>query len=181
MKRVNLFFIQNNEIAVLRLKNINKSEQQLEFLKKEGEKFQAINSDFWAWWEEKVGFSNGDEMDFCFVWDEKNDLIMQNERFCNNLESDIWNEETLDLLLGLFDIKGKISSPNGNFIGFEQYEKEFHTNLILKNQLPPKSRANNSSKKQFNQGTIAPTTQDETPMQKYFREMREREDRQRRK
>ena len=67
VKKVNLFFIKNNEIAVFRLKNIDESEKKLELLKNQGENFQTINSDFWTWWEDKVGFLKDDETDFCFV------------------------------------------------------------------------------------------------------------------
>ena len=187
MKKVNLFFIKNNEIAVFRLKNIDESEKKLELLKNQGENFQTINSDFWTWWEDKVGFLKDDETDFCFVWDKKHDVIMQNEKFCDILESDNWNEESLIGLLEFFQIKGKITSSNGNSTGFKNFESEFFTNLNI-GSVEDKSQSNNSSSlclfqsgnKQFSQGIAKTYTEDETKMQKYFREMREREEKQRR-
>ena len=187
VKKVNLFFIKNNEIAVFRLKNIDESEKKLELLKNQGENFQTINSDFWTWWEDKVGFLKDDETDFCFVWDKKHDVIMQNEKFCDILESDNWNEESLIGLLEFCQIKGKITSSDGNSTGFKNFESEFFTNLNI-GRVEDKSQSNNSSSlclfqsgnKQFSQGIAKTYTEDETKMQKYFREMREREEKQRR-
>lgn len=171
MKKVNLFFIKNNEIAVFRLKNIKNGEKELELLKNQGEIFQSIDSKFWTWWEEKVGFLSDDETDFCFVWDKESVEIMSDARFRDKTHSDVWSEETLTRLFEFFKINGKIISNNGVVVGNKNSDCKFFTNLVI-----DKTKINANSYKKHEFKTY---TNNETDMQKYFRQMCEREARQR--
>lgn len=161
-KRINLFLIKDDEIAVLKLHN-----EKLECLKREGERFQKINEKFWDWWQQKMGYTAGDDLDLCFVWNKRIDIIHASEFFTDKIRKDTcWNAESISLLFESFDIKAEIRYQND-----EIYDEEeggvFYTNLNI-------TQAITTQEKQHKRIPVSPP-ENETPMQRYYREMKERE------
>ena len=162
MRKSNIFFIRNNKIAVFRVKN-----NHLDLLKDRGEIFRDINENFWEWWQGKVAFLEGeDEADFCFVWDKENDIIMKHKYFCGGMISDIWGADALKELLEYFEISGKISDKNGNFVG-KNAGAELYTNILIKNTVD----TTDINKRKV----IESSPTNENPMQQYFTELREKQ------
>lgn len=178
MKKINMFFIRDGEIAVFKLRNAKSGGYELELLKNQGEDFQKIDNSFWQWWEDKVGFLPSDECDFCFIWDKKDEIIF-NEKFSEKIDSEIWDIDSLIGLLDFFKLEAKITSFNGNIVGKADSKQEFFTNLNIKQNKEIKTIKQNKQKQEIQKRSLEPNP-NETKMQKYFREMRQREEEQRR-
>ncbi|MBF7045883.1 hypothetical protein IY974_04825 [Campylobacter volucris] len=148
----NLFLIDNKKIAVFRYRNEN-----IEPIKKEGEIFFTIDKDFWIWWEKTVEYIKDNELDLCFIWNKKNELIFNHSFFVENLENTIWNTSIAKKILDKYIPKSKLSDKK------EQFAKNiFYTNISLQNKV---------SKDICIEGAL----KQETKAQKYFRELMEKE------
>ncbi|EAK0951999.1 hypothetical protein KJQ73_02815 [Campylobacter lari] len=147
----NLFLIDNEKIAVFRYRNEN-----IEPIKKEGEVFFTIDEDFWVWWEKTVEYIKNDELDLCFVWNKKNDLIFNHSFFVENLEDTIWNISIAKKILDQY-------MPNSKLINKQEThtQNSFYTNASL--QIIKDTNINDTTLKQ------------ESRSQKYFRQKREKQ------
>ncbi|MCW0185709.1 hypothetical protein OJP00_03855 [Campylobacter lari] len=148
----NLFLINNKKIAVFRYRNEN-----IEPIKKEGEIFFTIDEDFWIWWEKTVEYIKDDELDLCFVWNKKNELIFNHSFFVENLEDTIWNISIVKKVLNKYIPHSKLINKQETHT-----QNSFYTNVSLQDKV---------SKDVCIEGAL----KQETKAQKYFRELMEKE------
>ena len=64
-----LFFLYNGEVTVI---NFEKhGQKKFCYEKREGEKCFPISDDFWDWWKRAAAYINGEPVDFCFLFDNR--------------------------------------------------------------------------------------------------------------
>lgn len=183
MRRTNVFLIIQGRIAVLKLHN-----ERLEYLQREGEKWQELRVGLWEWWQEKMGYVAGDECDFCYIYDELPPSFCEGALYraevladtrwswdiAQAVLQDAWEE--LGLFQGFaegFSLLPLESSPQDTPQATDK-QAVFSTNLH-----PPRPRQESTvptPPHTAKQATSSPPTE-ETPMQRYYREMKEREER----
>ena len=76
----NLICLENDRASVIRLKD-----DELNFVKKDGETDFPITIDFWEWWKRVVSYIDGDDVDICFIYDKKYDLLSENNILKKNI------------------------------------------------------------------------------------------------
>lgn len=76
----NLICLDRDRASVIRLKN-----DEMQFVKKDGEVDFPITVDFWEWWKRVVSYVDGDPVDLCFVYDKNYDLLQENDVIENNI------------------------------------------------------------------------------------------------
>ncbi|WP_291946873.1 hypothetical protein [Campylobacter sp.] len=155
----NLFLIDNEKIAVFKYRN-----EKIEAIKREGEIFFTINEDFWIWWEKIVEYVKDDELDLCFVWNKKNELIFNHSFFVENLEDTIWNISIVKKILDKHIPHSKLTNKQETHT-----QNSFYTNITLQNKISKDIYIEEEMLKQ------------ETKSQKYFRELMKKEAQERNK
>lgn len=174
MKREFVFFINENKIAILKINN-----NEINFHKKDGEKFYPIDPNFWDWWKESIGLTESDEV-FCYcIWDKENKIIFESDFFNKKLKNNTWNKDNMQRLYEYLtknipiNDSIKIISPNKKFIGKSNAEKVFETNIVSNNTIIKKSNS------PIEQKSI--TTKKGSPMQNFFKDKNEKNEAQRHK
>ncbi|MCR6579215.1 hypothetical protein [Campylobacter insulaenigrae] len=148
----NLFLINNEKIAVFRYRNEN-----IEPIKKEGEIFFTIDEDFWTWWEKMVDYIKDDELDLCFIWNKKNELIFNSSFFIENLKDTKWDTSIAKKILDQYIPHSKLSNKQET-----PTQNSFYINVSLQDKVSKDIRIEGAFKQ-------------ETKAQKYFRELMEKE------
>lgn len=181
MRLVNLFLIHESKIAVLKLHN-----DKLSFIREDGEKFQAITEKFGAWWAKKAGYVTGDELDLCFVWDRLPPVLQHPLKITNEtadkatltLFTPAMRDDTQWDSAVVMELLQDELGEDITLKPYASYQKEqgranvFYTNVAVAiSQEQDISPDPSPYAKAISEGSKA----SETPMQRYYREMRESE------
>lgn len=136
-----LFFINEEKISVFHYDSKNKK-NPFKAEKNKGEtEFSIKEENFWNWWKETVSYTEGDTIDFCFIYDCQNEII--NHDFIYNYNNSnknktIWTIEKLNTFFKRVEIMKKYSSisiitDNGICIELGKHldfsHKQFYTNI----------------------------------------------------
>lgn len=120
----NLFFIKQNKIAIFRIIG-----DQIVPLKKDGNIFFEIEGGFWDWWKETTDYIEGDDLDFCFIWDKENSSILQHPLFVSFRKDSVWNTEVILNIIDSIDKKIKVCSQSGEYLGDERSSTIYQSNI----------------------------------------------------
>lgn len=104
---------------------------QIEQVKKEGEKSICIDEGFWEWWKREVDYVGEDVLDLCFIWDKQENILQGSEFFLPELQSEFWNQREVLNLLEKCQIDAKVIDANGRVIrDTKKSSKELYSNVI---------------------------------------------------
>lgn len=164
-----LVILKGQEIALFRIHN-----NILENRRKEGKQFFDATEDFWEWWENSVEYMQGDIVDMAFVWDTPSPLMTESE-FYEPLKKDTqWNQEIILEALSLVGLEN-LQLLQGNC------EADQKNALFTNIEITSESIVPRNSRKKLNpkEIEIPEKRAQETESQKYYREMIEKEERER--
>lgn len=164
-----LMVLKNQKIALFRIHN-----NKLDNIKREGEIFFDAKSDFWKWWENEVEYMQGDAVDMAFVWDTPSPLITESA-FYEPLKKDTqWNQEIILEALSLVGLENlQLLHEN---CGADQKNVLFTNIEITFDSIVPRVPIKKPNPKAIE---IPKKRVQETEAQKYYREMIEKEERER--
>lgn len=136
-----LFFLEQGKISVIHYDMQNK--RKLDYEKNKGEKTFPIPNDFWLWWKEAASYSDGEAVDFCFIYDTKEYDILRDEfiQNVNRTECSCWTRSAvkrffLDILryshIDLYMVDGhKVSFHQQNMEFTDNSLRTFYTDLCF--------------------------------------------------
>lgn len=164
-----LMVLKNQKISLFRIHN-----NKLDNIKREGEIFFDAKSDFWKWWENEAEYMQGDAVDMAFVWDTPSPLITESA-FYESLKKDTqWNQEIILEALSLVGLENlQLLHEN---CGADQKNVLFTNIEITFDSIVPRNSRKKSNPKEIE---IPKKRAQETEAQKYYREMIEKEERER--
>lgn len=157
----NLFLINNKKITIFREHN-----NKIETIGREGEKAFEIFQDFWEWWKDIVGYSEGELLDICYVWDEESKIIFQSNFFKTSQKDSMWTQDLVYQVLSQFGLKDFVLLLENDSPNTEQ--KNIFFTSISKNH-----KINLSKSQEINFNSCV--NRNETEAQKYYRQLREQE------
>lgn len=127
-----LFFIEDKKIIVL-------DYDSKELLSNKGEVKFKYDSNFWSWWIDAAAYNiQTGQVDFCIIYDEKDDIILNNE--FNISENTVWKKETIkkffldyidnsNIDININDGEEIISLKNGNKLFAYREKKTFFAKI----------------------------------------------------
>lgn len=174
-----LFFLDHGKIAVIYYNS--QSKRKLNYEPNAGENTFPIKEDFWTWWKNAASYSDGEEVDFCFIYDTEYEILRDEFiRTVNQTKKSCWNRQ----IIGEFFREMMVYShvvlymENGKEWRFDQQNIEFmdnslrtfYTNLCCAAQ---KTEVTEQGIK--NQDKETPTEEELTPFARYHRKLLESE------
>lgn len=126
-----LFFLERGKISVIYYSS--QSKRKLNYEPNAGENTFLIKEDFWIWWKNAASYLDGEEVDFCFIYDREYE-ILQDEfvKTVKQTEKSCWNRQ----IVGEFFMEIGIYShvvlymENGDEWRFDQQNIEFMDNSL---------------------------------------------------
>lgn len=158
-----LFFLYNGEVTVI---NFEKhGQKKFCYEKREGEKCFPISDDFWDWWKRAAAYINGEPVDFCFLFDNREYSVLSHDFV--QAESTCWTRKVVeDFFTGMQDFShtslvsedgGELRIENTGQMFADNSVTVFYTNISLESS--PR--------------TVVSESGDMTPFARYFRELLE--------
>ena len=137
-----LFFIEKGNISVFSYKKKKTDELKygIKVVPNCGEDTFELTEDFWKWWKAVVSYTESDETDICFLYDEKNSLIehILSDKIADNNADSVWDTSSIYkfFLWKKCCSKVTIEGNNDTKCYFDDFnsaggEKLFYTNVIL--------------------------------------------------
>lgn len=119
------FVLVDSKLLIFRFDN------QIEQIKKEGDKNIYLDEMFWEWWKKEVDYIDDDVLDLCFIWDRQEDILQKSEFFSLELQSEFWNQREVLNLLEKCQIDAKVLDAHGRVIrDAKKSSKELHSNVV---------------------------------------------------
>lgn len=170
----NLIILKDQKIALVEIHN-----NTLESIKKEGEIFFDAEKGFWEWWENSAEYMQGDAVDMAFVWDTPSPLITESAFYEPSKKDTQWNQENILEALSLVGLENlqllhgdcEADQKNVLFTNIEITSIEITSKSIV-----PRTPIKKHNPKEIE---IPEKRAQETEAQKHYREMIEKEERER--
>lgn len=158
-----LFFLYNGEVTVIGYEK--HGQKRFRYEKREGETHFPISDDFWDWWRKAAAYINGEPVDFCFLFDNREYSILSHDFL--QAENTCWTRKAVeDFFTGMQDFSHiSLISENGREVRIDKADQMFADNTVtvFYTNIPLES-----SKKK-----MASESGDMTPFARYFRELLE--------
>ncbi len=112
-------------------------EDDFEVITRLGEDYSPVDDNFWSWWKEAAAFMDGEETDFCFIYDKRY-AMLQNTPETKGSDPTSWTFERIRQFLKCRTRLGtvRLISSNNTEISFKLWEddaseRRLYTNIAL--------------------------------------------------